>query len=175
MTVTRSGSVELVAVDDVVLDDLVRIAVEDASADDVTPPLTADGSWSDERIAWLRAYHQDRRGGLAGPCRERTWAVRAEGMIVGAVRLAAGPAGETAAELGIWLARSTRGRGLGAAAVRLLVDEASAAGVATLSASTRESNQAALRILRSVGFTTDRPGPDGAVEARRGPAQSDPA
>ncbi|MFC9252773.1 GNAT family N-acetyltransferase [Amycolatopsis thailandensis] len=175
MTLKRSDAVELVAVDDAVLDALVKVAVEDASADDVTPPLTADGSWSDERVAWLRAYHRDRRAGLAGPYRERTWAVRAGGTIVGAVRLAAGPTGDAAAELGIWLARSTRGRGVGAEAVRLLIGEASASGVAALSASTRESNQAALRILRSAGFATDQPGPDGAVEARRAPARTERA
>ncbi|KZB85975.1 GNAT family N-acetyltransferase [Amycolatopsis regifaucium] len=170
MTLPRPDSVELVAVDEFVLEALVRAAVEDASADDVTPPLTAGGAWNDERIAWLRDYHRDRRAGLAGPCGECTWAVRAEGMIVGAVRLALGPSGDAAAELGIWLTRSTRGRGIGAAAVRLLIDEAAAAGVVTLSASTRASNHAALRILRSAGFTTDQPSPDGAVEARRAPS-----
>src|SRR3712207_1336148 len=82
------GEVELVAVDEVVLAALVRAATTDAAADEVTPPLTADGSWTPGRVAWLQAFHRDRRDGLDGPLGQATWAVVADGHVVGSVRLA---------------------------------------------------------------------------------------
>jgi hypothetical protein len=59
-----AGAGTLVVVDDAVLDRLVEAAVTGAAADEVTPPSTADGRWSDDRVAWLRQFHRERRPGL---------------------------------------------------------------------------------------------------------------
>lgn len=97
----------LVEVDEPTLERLVDAATGDAAADEVTAPVTAGDEWSAPRIAWLRDFHRDRRGGLGGPAAEATWAVVAGDEIVGSVRLK-----QTAVagilEVGIWL--TTRGR-----------------------------------------------------------------
>jgi hypothetical protein len=59
-----AGAATLVVVDEDVLELLVEAAVTDAAADEVTPPSTADGRWSDDRVAWLRQFHRERRPGL---------------------------------------------------------------------------------------------------------------
>ena len=150
-------AVDLVAVDDAVLDRLVRAATEDADADEVTPPLTAGGAWTPARVAWLRDYHRDRRAGLAGPAGEATWAVLAGGSVVGSVRLRrTGDAGVL--ETGAWLTRGARGQGLGHAAMAAVVREAAAAGATRLRADTTRDNAGALGLLRRLGF---RLSPDG--------------
>src|SRR3954447_8170607 len=103
--------VELVAVDDDVLWRLVAVAVQDAAAAEVTPPVGAGAGWTSQRVDWLRAYHRDRRPGLDGPLGEATWAVVVDGEVAGAVRLHR-TAETGTAETGIWLARSARGRGV---------------------------------------------------------------
>jgi hypothetical protein len=76
--------VRLLAVDDDVLERMVRAALTDASVNEVTPPLTPGEEWTPERVAWLRAFHRSRRTGLDGADGEATWAVldaaRARGL-----------------------------------------------------------------------------------------------
>jgi hypothetical protein len=79
--------VALIAVDEVVLEQLVQAAVSDASADEVTPPLTAGAEWTPARVEWLERFHRDRRAGLSGPAAEATWAVVVGNTVVGSVRL----------------------------------------------------------------------------------------
>lgn len=81
------SQVALVTVDDTVLEQLVEAATTDASADAVTPPLTAGPAWTPTRIAWLRDFHPDRRTGLDGRARETTWAVTVDRRVVGSLRL----------------------------------------------------------------------------------------
>jgi RimJ/RimL family protein N-acetyltransferase len=161
VTETKARSVELIPVDDVVLDLLVRAAVTAASADDVTPPLTPGRAWTEVRVAWLRAYHHRCRSGLTGPTGEATWAVVVDDDVVGSVRLQ-----DTDAigvlETGIWLTRGTRGRGIGRMAITAVLREALLHGAQVVRADTTVNNTAALAMLRSLAFTiTER---DGAVE-----------
>ncbi|HET9058398.1 MAG TPA: hypothetical protein VFN61_00635, partial [Acidimicrobiales bacterium] len=69
---------------DNMLDKLVEVAVQDAHPNEVTPPLSTDGrqccdEWAQDRVEWLRTFHQQRREGLTGPAREATWAVVVNG------------------------------------------------------------------------------------------------
>jgi RimJ/RimL family protein N-acetyltransferase len=155
--------VRLAAVDDDVLERMVRAALDEAAANEVTPPVTPGEEWTPERVAWLRSFHRSRRAGLDGPDREATWAVLADGVVVGAARLKRVP--ETAsAEVGIWLTRRARGRGVGRDAVRAVLDEARASSVSRVRADTTAANGAALGVLRGLGFECT-PVDDGAVIA----------
>lgn len=174
---SRSGApaVTLVPVDDAVLEELVVAAIERADADEVTPPVgppTDDPAtgWSPERVAWLRAFHRDRRAGLDGPAREATWAVLLDARVAGSVRLAstAAPAsGPGAVETGVWLVREVRGRGAGHAVMTAVLERAAASGAATVVARTTTGNLGALAVLRRAGFALTA-GADGSVEAVRG-------
>ena len=106
----RDSQEALVTVDHIVLDQLVEAATTDASADEVTPPLTAGPAWTPTRIAWLRDFHSDRRAGLDGPAREATWAITVDQRVVGSVRLQRTER-PGLLETGVWLTRSTRGHG----------------------------------------------------------------
>jgi RimJ/RimL family protein N-acetyltransferase len=142
--------VVLVAVDNAVLEALVDAAPSE-SANEVSPPLTPGGTWTLERIEWLRRLHRDCRAGLDGPARQATWAVTEGGHVVGAVRL--GRTDEDGVlETGIWLTRGTRGRGVGQAAIAAVLDKATALGADAVRADTTSGNAAALSVLRRLGF-----------------------
>jgi hypothetical protein len=79
--------VVLVTIDDAVLEELVNAATTGAAADDVTPAVTPGGTWTAERIEWLRRLHRDCRAGLDGPAGQATWAITEDGRAVGAARL----------------------------------------------------------------------------------------
>ena len=163
--------VELVGVDEPLLAELVAVAVGNAAAAEVTPPLTPGDAWSPERVEWLRTYHRERRGGLAvGPHREATWAVVVDGAVAGAVRLRhtglPGGGGDGGAETGMWLARSARGRGIGARALAAVVGTARSLGYAELRAETSSGNRPALAVLTAAGFVLDPPDEAGVVVAR---------
>lgn len=154
--------VVLVPVDAAVLDELIEVATTDTDPDDVTPPL-GDG-WTPERVAWLRAYHQQRRSGLAGGD-EETRAIRFDGRIVGATRLhRVDREDPSELEFGIWLAKSVRGLGLGGVVLRVAAERATRAGATRLTARTTQSNSAALRLLQRANATLEW-GPDQAVSA----------
>ena len=154
---------ELIPVDDAVLDQLVDAAITDASADEVTPPLSAANEWTPERIAWLRDYHRANRTGLAGPTGEATWAVVVSGEVIGSVRLKLTDQPHVL-EAGIWLTRSSRGHGIGSAVMTAVLLEAAAGGASAVRAETAESNGGALRVLRRLGFKLD-PAEEGRVHA----------
>jgi RimJ/RimL family protein N-acetyltransferase len=156
--------VTLVAVDEAVLDELVRVATSDAAAEEVTPPLGADGGWTPARLAWLRSFHRDRRAGLDGPAQEATWAVVVEGRVVGAVRLKRTDR-RGVLETGIWLSRRVRGRGVAGAALAAVLREAAAAEATAVRADTLAGNAAAMAVLRRVGFTLSPSGDGPDVQA----------
>ncbi|MEV7662350.1 GNAT family N-acetyltransferase [Paenarthrobacter sp. NPDC089316] len=141
--------VALADVDESVLEELLAVALVQASADEVTPPLGSTPSWNPERIAWFRAYHRAAAAGLDGPAREKTWAVVAGGTVMGSVRLKS--FGSDAAETGIWLATRFRSQGVGRLALQLVADEARARGFAVLEACTAPGNKAAQALLSSLG------------------------
>lgn len=146
------------------LADLLAAAVAGADPAEVLP-AAADATWDDRMRDRFRAFHRGRA--LAADPVERTWVIRADGHAVGALRLEPGPDGD---EVGIWLVRDARGRGLGAAAVRRLLGPGTLAGPVgaartPLVARTTAADRAALGLLRALGAVT-APGTDGAVTAR---------
>ena len=155
--------VRLVAVDEAILDELVALATSDASADDVTAPVTPGDEWTPERVEWLRSFHRDRRAGIDGPLEEQTWAVESDGAVAGAVRLRR--RGDGLAVVGIWLTRAARRGGVGRRAVAALILEAKACGVRTLIADTKATNTPALGVLGGLGFHLDPADSDGEVRA----------
>ncbi|GGG71974.1 hypothetical protein GCM10011374_40900 [Kocuria dechangensis] len=147
----RTSSVALVAVDDTVLAQLVHAATTDALADEVTPPLTAGRAWTSDRVAWLRDFHRVRRAGLPGPAGEGTWAVVVDEMVVGSVRLKHTDE-PGVLEMGIWLTRGARGRGVGRAATAAALRQAASLGASGVRADTTAANAGALAVLRRFGF-----------------------
>ena len=150
--------VELRPLTETTLSWLVEAALLGADADEVTPPLTPGPAWTEERIAWLRSFHRDRRWGLDGPEHEATWAVvdvgadadREGGTVVGGVRLRR-TGDPRVLETGIWLVREARGKGLGRRAVQAVLERARDAGAGSVVAETTPGNVAALGLLRSLG------------------------
>lgn len=145
-------SLSLRPVDDDLLPRLVDVAVSDAAADEVTPPLgDRSNSWTPQRVSWFEDYHRACRAGLGGERREAAWAVCVEGAPVGCVRLqATSEPGEL--EIGIWFARSARGRRLARPAVEAALAEARRLGARAVVADTATTNTAARRLLTSLGF-----------------------
>lgn len=146
-----STDVSLVDVDDAVADQLLQLAKRDASPDEVAPPLGGPG-WNLERTAWFFNYHHAAAGGLGGPAAEKTWAVYCGGDIVGSVRLKRQMEADIpSAETGIWLGRSFRSRGIGRAALGLVLAEARRAGLKRVTARTLAGNEGAQRLLAAAG------------------------
>ena len=150
--------VALLDITEAVLERLLAVALADADADEVTPPLGASPGWNADRVRWFLAYHRAAAAGLDGPAREKTWAVTTGGTLAGAVRLKAVSApgtavGSLALETGIWLRRSLRGRGIGRAALQLVTLQAAATGAAVLTADTATDNAAARSLLAGLGST----------------------
>lgn len=143
--------VALVTVDDVVLAQLVHVATTRADADEVTPPVTAGPAWTPERVAWLQAFHRDRRAGLDGNLDEATWAVAVDAQVVGSVRLERTD-DPSVLQTGAWLARDIRGQGVGRAAMAAVLLQAADLGAAAVRAETTAGNLAALNVLRQLGF-----------------------
>ena len=139
----------LADVDEEMLKELLALALVQASADEVTPPLGSTPSWNPERIAWFHSYHRAAAAGLEGPAREKSWAVVADGTVAGSIRLKRTAPGSV--ETGIWLGRSFRGQGLGRLALQLVAAEARARGFTVLEASTTLGNKAAQSLLASLG------------------------
>lgn len=170
----RRPTVRLQPVDDDVLEDLLAAAVADADPEEAMPPVAGPPGWTVARREAFRAFHRDRRDGLAGPLQEATFAVVTDGEVAGSARLQRreGPA---TLEAGLWLARSARGRGIGTAVLRALLDEAAASGAHTVIAETTESNAAALGSLRGIGARLTVDGASGHVYARLPVARRPPS
>jgi RimJ/RimL family protein N-acetyltransferase len=130
------------------LERLLALAIRDASPDEVTPSLGSAIGWTTERIDWFRAYHRS-AAGLDGPAGEKTWAVVCDGGPAGSIRLKR--TAEATAETGIWLGRGFRGRGVGSAALCLVLAEARRAGLWQVVAHTTAGNVGARRLLAAAG------------------------
>ena len=170
-------AVALLDVSEDVLEQLLELALRDADADEVTPPLGTTAGWNTDRISWFREFHRAAAAGLDGPAGQKTWAISCDGQMAGSVRLrrmdtepaaadegwaggggwAVGAAGAVAGgggwalETGIWLARSFRGRGVGREALRLVRARAASTGAAVLVAETTAGNVGALALLKYAG------------------------
>jgi len=170
-------AVALLDVSEDVLEQLLELALRDADADEVTPPLGTTAGWNTDRISWFREFHRAAAAGLDGPAGQKTWAIRCDGQLAGSIRLkrmdaepaeagdgtaggggagsgggtGAGDGGGGALETGIWLARSFRGRGVGREALRLVKARAASTGAAVLVAETTAGNVGALALLKYAG------------------------
>jgi ribosomal-protein-alanine N-acetyltransferase len=173
---SRFPDVSLVDVDESVLEQLLALAKRDASPDEVAPPLGGPG-WNLERTAWFFSYHHGAAQGLDGEAGEKAWGILADGSLAGSIRLRRVDYGATdsgttdsgttdsgTAETGIWLGRSFRSRGIGTAALRLVLHEARNAGIARVTARTLAGNLGAQRVLASAGAVLT-PDDDGTVSA----------
>lgn len=160
-----SPDVSLVDVDETVLEQLLELAKRDASPDEVAPPLGGPG-WNLERTAWFYSYHRAAAHGLDGDAGEKSWAILADGSLAGSIRLRRVESGNgvAVADTGIWLGRSFRSRGVGTAALRLVLHEARKAGIAQVTARTLTGNLGAQRVLASAGAVLT-PDDDGTVSA----------
>ena len=160
-----SPDVSLVDVDEAVLEQLLELAKRDASPDEVAPPLGGPG-WNLERTAWFYSYHRAAAHGLDGDAGEKSWGILVDGSLAGSIRLRRVDSGNgvAAADTGIWLGRSFRSRGIGTAALRLVLDEARNAGIAAVTARTLTGNLGAQRVLASAGAVLT-PDDDGTVSA----------
>jgi len=143
--------VSLVDVDEPLLEELLALARRDASPDEVAPPVGGPG-WDLERTGWFLGYHRAAAQGLDGPAGEKSWGVLCGGELAGSVRLKRDVAGDVpSAETGIWLGKSFRSRGIGAAALRLVMAEARRAGLQRVTARTLAGNVGAQRLLTAAG------------------------
>ena len=157
--------VRLVDVDEATLEGLVHAAMTDADANEVTPPIERANRWSEVRVAWLKDFHRDRRPGLAGPLAEATWAIVVDDQVRGSIRLKR-TSDPRSLELGIWLTRSMRGRGVGTGAVAAALQVAQDFGAVAVVAETTAGNGRALAVLDRLGFELSPPAADGTVAAR---------
>ena len=149
--------VALAELDERTLDGLLAAAVQGAEPGEVMVPLAGERGWTARQQEAFRRFHRDRS--MTGTTRiERTFVVLVDGSPAGAARLEPTPRG---VEVGIWLGRAWRGRGLGTRAVRRLVRHAGAPG---LVAATTVGNDAAVGLLRTLGAELSTTGDD--VHAR---------
>lgn len=154
----------LLEVDESRLDELVELATSAASANEVTPPLTPADRWSEQRIAWLREFHRDRRAGLDGPAGEATWAVVVDDRVVGSARIKRTDDRDVL-ETGLWLSRPARARGIGRAVLAEVVRQAGAVDAVAVRAETTAVNRSALAVLRRLGFRLRPADDEGNVRA----------
>ena len=158
------STVTLQPIDDDLLPRLLDVAVTDADPAEVMPPVSGPPGWTAARRTAFAGHH--------APADGRAYAVIIDGLLAGAARLT--PAGAPGAvEAGIWLRRSVRGKGLGTEAMRLLIDEARAAGASAIVAETNAANVPAAGLLRTLGATLWEDPDSGAVHAALRVGESD--
>ncbi|SDL22432.1 GNAT family N-acetyltransferase, partial [Arthrobacter sp. ok362] len=80
-------AVALLDVSEAVLELLLELALRDADADEVTPPLGTTPGWNTDRISWFREFHRASAAGLDGPAGQKSWAISCDGQLAGSVRL----------------------------------------------------------------------------------------
>lgn len=145
-----AGTVRLEPVDERNLEPLLSVAAAEAEPGDVMPPVEAPAGWSHARREAFREFHRASFGGLAGPTRTQMYAILVGGEVVGMIRMARRDEPGTV-ETGMWLGRSARGQGVGAAALRELLNEAAAAGMRLVVAETTRDNSGAIAVLEKCG------------------------
>ncbi|WP_125778336.1 GNAT family N-acetyltransferase [Antribacter gilvus] len=161
---TTQITVDLVPVSDDVLTLLLALAETDAEPGEVMPPVPGDPGWTEERRAAFRAFHRARQLTPDTTTTEVTFGVRADGEVAGSARLAQVDGDPATREVGLWLGRRFRGRGVGA---QVLVRAAAASRVMEakrLLARTTADNVPAMGLVTAAGFTLT-PDLDGGVEA----------
>ena len=104
-------AVALLDVSEDVLEQLLELALRDADADEVTPPLGTTAGWNTDRISWFREFHRAATAGLDGPAGQKTWAISCDGQMAGSVRLRRMDTAPAAADEGWAGAGAVAGRG----------------------------------------------------------------
>ncbi|MBQ1072335.1 GNAT family N-acetyltransferase [Micromonospora sp. C31] len=145
-----AGTVRLDPVDEQNLEPLLSVAAAEAEPLDVMPPVEAPAGWSHARREAFREFHRASFAGLDGPTGTRMYAILAGGEVVGMIRMSRRDE-PGAVETGMWLGRSARGQGIGAAALRELLQEAAAAGMRLVVAETTADNLGAVSVLEKCG------------------------
>ena len=145
-----AGTVRLEPVDEQNLEPLLSVAAAEAEPGDVMPPVEAPAGWSCARREAFREFHRASFGGLDGPTGTCMYAILAGGEVVGMIRMTRRDEPGTV-ETGMWLGRSARGQGIGAAALRELLNEAAAAGMRLVVAETTVDNHGAVSVLEKCG------------------------
>jgi RimJ/RimL family protein N-acetyltransferase len=149
-------SIRLTPLDERLLGPLLTVAVGEAAPDEVMPPVEGPPGWSEARREAFCEFYRSHLAGLGGPTRTQMYAIRSNGDVVGMIRMARRDEADTA-ETGMWLGKSLRGKGIGVAAVQLLLGEAALVGIRRVVAETTAANAAAIGALRRCGavFTVD--------------------
>ncbi|GIG65997.1 GNAT family N-acetyltransferase [Phytomonospora endophytica] len=133
---------------------LSRIAVADATPDEVMPPVDGPPGWTPARVAAFTDFQHTR---LTEPGR-RSYLITADGEPAGVIRL--DDTGPHTAETGYWIARSHRRKGVATAAVALILTEARTLGLTGVTAETTLDNPGSRAALARNGAdcTVDGPG-----------------
>jgi RimJ/RimL family protein N-acetyltransferase len=152
-----TGSVRLAPVDEQTLEPLLSMAVAEAEPGEVMPPVPGPPGWSQARREAFREFHRARFGGLDGPTRTVMYAINVGGDVVGMIRMSHTDEPGTM-ETGMWLGRSARGQGIGVAALRCLLEEASRVGARRVVANTTVANGAAVGALFRSGAVVHQDG-----------------
>jgi RimJ/RimL family protein N-acetyltransferase len=164
-----TGNVRLRRVDEQTLHLMLSIAVAETEPDEVMPPVAAPaGGWCAARREAFREFYRSSFDGLDGPIRTLMYAVICHGAVVGMTRMARRDEPDTV-ETGMWLGRSYRGRGIGRAALQLLLGEAVEAGTGRVVAETTSKNTAAVAVLRHCGAVLRDDGTRVCAEISLGP------
>lgn len=141
--------VELQLLSEVNLSDLLDAAVADADPADVMPPVPGPPGWTENRRRAFRDFHRSRSIATAEPA-ENTYVITLDDRVIGAARLQ--PSGDSV-EMGVWVGRSHRGRGIGRLVAADLLTLAQRTDATRIVASTTSRNTAAQRLLQDIGAT----------------------
>lgn len=150
--------VDLVPVNEDVLEELLALAVAEAKPGEVMPPTSGESvteprtTWTEPRKGAFREYHRRCRVNRHTTVPEVTWAIRAQGRIVGAARLALLDGDPEGREVGLWLGESYRGQGISREVAYWAVAAAQTMDAKRLVARTTVSNPVARRALERIGF-----------------------
>ena len=131
------------------LRDLLNAAVEDADPLEVMPPVPGPGAWTPQRRSAFVRFHESRS--LSVHPVETTFVIDVSGRAVGAARLCPVEGQDGTVEAGVWIGRSHRGAGVGAAVLELLLDQARAKGCDQVYVSTTPQNGAVRALMDGIG------------------------
>ena len=155
--------VQLGTLDDDALAQLALNALPDTIIGEVMPTTPGPATWPPQRVREFISFHEGRRGGLDGPAKEISFVVLVDGMASGVARLQQVASGSL--EVGMWLTRPARGRGIGGQVLANVAYKAAALGARALVANTTTPNRAALAALARIGADIHAPTSDGRVGA----------
>ena len=122
---------------------LLAVAVADATPEETMPPCDGPPGWTEEKQKFFMDFFLP----VVRDDATVIFAVQVDGAIAGFMRLKRMPEAG-AAETGMWLGRSFRGKGIGAAAFDELLGQAAKRGYDRVVADTTPQNVAALGVLR---------------------------